>query len=272
MNLTAIIGLIAAFGVMVYGILGSGNLMNFYNFPSILITIGGALAILVASTPARILTDIPKHLKVIFAGKKQNAMAIIDTIVDFAQIARRSGLLALEERANQETDEFLKSSILQIVDGVDAGKVRAVLEANIDNVMARHEEAAGFYDKGAALGPAFGMIGTLIGLINMLKGLNVEAEGAAEMLGDNMSVALVTTFYGSVLANAIFMPLSNQLKSKSEEEYLCKVIIMEGVLSIQAGENPKYIREKLESLLSQKTRDKAAKKGASPASPESTEQ
>ena len=269
MNLTTIIGLIAAFGVMVYGIMGSGELLNFYDVPSIFITIIGAFAILVASTPARVLSDIPKHLKVIFAGKKQNAMAFIDTIVDFAQIARRSGLLALEEKANQETDEFLKSSILQIVDGVDAGKVRAVLEANIDNIMARHEEAAGFYDKGAALGPAFGMIGTLIGLINMLKGLDVEAEGAAAMLGKNMSVALVTTFYGSVLANAIFMPLSNQLKSKSEEEYLCKVIVMEGVLAIQAGENPKYIREKLESLLSQKTREKAAKKGGTPAASDS---
>lgn len=261
MNITIIVGLLAAFVLMVFGI-KLDSLGNFWDPDSVLITIGGTFAILIASTPLHKLSDIPKHMKVIFANQKQNPMQYIDTIVEFATIARRSGLLALEEKANQEKDPFLKLGVLQIVDGIDADKVRAMLESNIDNVMARHDEATTFYDRGASLGPAFGMIGTLIGLVNMLKKLDVEADGAAAELGNNMAVALITTFYGSVLANVIFMPMSNVLKTKNDEEFLCKTIIMEGVLSIQAGENPKYIREKLESLLSQKSREKLGKKAA----------
>ncbi|MCL2539019.1 MAG: MotA/TolQ/ExbB proton channel family protein [Oscillospiraceae bacterium] len=268
MNLTAIIGLLAGIAAQIYGIMDSGELINFYTLSGIIVTVFGTILALITGTPGRLLSQIPKHLGVVFKNQKNDAMGFVNRIVDFAQLARRSGLLALEERANQESDPFMKNAILQIVDGVDAEKVRAMLEGSIDNIMARHEEAAGFWEKAASLAPAFGMIATVIGLVNMLMGLDVTADGAAEALGANMSMALVTTFYGAFLANVVFSPIASQLKSKSEEEYLCKVIVMEGVLSIQAGENPKYIREKLESMLSQKARAKA---GAGAGSTESAE-
>jgi chemotaxis protein MotA len=263
-SISLILGIVAACILVVYGI-GMGNLNNFIDMPSVYITIGGTFATIMASFPLRVLSQVPKHLKIAFFGKKYDTMKYIDTLVDFAQVARRSGLLALEEKANQETDPFLKESILLIVDAVDPDKVRQMLEANLDNMLTRHEEGIAVYEKGAALGPAFGMIGTLIGLINMLKSLDVTNTEASSALGDGMSVALVTTFYGSVLANVVFLPIASQLKIKSEEEYLCKSIIVEGVLSIQAGENPRYINEKLVSLLERK---KAEQRKAASSKPE----
>lgn len=263
MNLTAIIGLLAGIAAMIYGIMESGSLINFYTLSGIIVTVVGTIFALIAGSPGRLLAAVPKHLGIAFGNQKNDAMEFVNKISDFAQLARRSGLLALEERANQESDPFLKNALLQIVDGVDAEKVRAMLEGSIDSLLARHEEGASFWERAASLSPAMGMIATVIGLVNMLMGLDVTAEGAADAIGPNMSLALVTTFYGAFLANVIFTPIANQLKAKSEAEYLCKTIVMEGVLSIQAGENPKYIREKLESMLSQKARAKAAGSGGS---------
>lgn len=261
MDLTTLIGIVVAIGLMLYGI-GFANLLNFWDLQSVIITIGGTFAGIFASFPLRVLKDIPKHMKIAFlGGSKFDAMRYIDTICEFAQIARKSGLLALEEKANQEKDEFLKSSVLLIVDAVDADKVRQMLNDELDNVASRHEEAISLYERGAAFGPAFGMIGTLIGLINMLKSLDVSSGDASSSLGEGMSVALITTLYGSFLANIIFTPISAKLGVKNAEEMLCKNIIVEGVLSIQSGENPKYIREKLTSLLSRGELKKAGKKG-----------
>ena len=258
-SISLIIGIVAGLALVVYGI-GMQNMGNFIDMSSVYITIGGTFSGIIASFPLRVLAGVPKHLKIAFFGPKYDAMKYIDTIVEFAQIARKSGLLALEEKANQEQDPFLKESVLLIVDAVDANKIRDMLNANLDNMMARHEEAISIYEKGAALGPAFGMIGTLIGLINMLKALDVTNSEASSALGEGMSVALITTFYGSMLANVVFSPIANQLKTKNDEEYLCRSIILEGILSIQSGENPKYIREKLVSLLERRTAERAAKK------------
>jgi chemotaxis protein MotA len=187
-------------------------------------------------------------------------MECIDKLEELAQLARKNGLLSLEEKANAETDPFFKQAIMLIVDANDPDKVRSILENDIECMSARHEEAAGLYDKASSVAPAFGMVGTLVGLINMLKSMNVE-EGAGD-LGSSMSTALITTLYGCVLAHMIFGPIASNLRTRDSEEVLCKQIIVEGIMSIQSGENPKFLREKLVTYMAQKQRDNSGGKKA----------
>ena len=180
---------------------------------------------------------------------------LIDLLVEMAQLARKNGLLALEEKANEVDDMFFKQGIMLIVDATEPEEVRGLLENELDTMSQRHEEALGIYNKASSYAPAFGMIGTLIGLINMLKGMDLDS-GCASNLGVDMSVALVTTFYGCVLANLILMPVAKKLSIRNEEELLYKQIMIEGILAIQAGDNPKFLREKLVTFVSQKERQK----------------
>ena len=243
MDLTTLIGLIFSGILMVYGI-GVDKLGNFIDVQSIFIVVGGTLAALIASYPFGILKEIPKHIRVLFRGKQYSIPPLIDQLVELSMIARQNGLLALEEQADEIKDPYLKHSILMIVDANDPDKVRLVLERELENMMTRHDQAAGLYEKGSAYAPAFGMIGTLIGLINMLKGMG-DMTSASATIGRDMSVALITTFYGCLLANAIFNPIAKKLRSRQDEEELYCSTIIEGILSIQAGENPQYLRERL---------------------------
>ncbi|NLV86538.1 MAG: motility protein A [Clostridiales bacterium] len=220
------------------------NLMSFFDLPSIAIVIGGVLTVLMLSFPVEQFTRVPKHMKIIFAPQQFVPEQYISILVDCAKKARVNGLLALEEDANAIEDVFLKNSLQMIVDSIDPDKVKTQMESWVNSVEERHIQERAFYDKGAAYGPAFGMIGTLIGLINMLKVLDDVAS-----VGPSMSVALVTTFYGSLLANVFFMPVSNKLRVRHDEEYLCMLIVCEGIQAIQSGENPKLIEDKLVHLL-----------------------
>ena len=152
--------------------------------------------------------------------------------------------------------ELLVFALLKTVDASDPDKVREMLEKQMDDMIARHDEAAGLYEKASAYAPAFGMIGTLIGLINMLKGLNLDGGGGASSLGADMSVALITTFYGSGFANIFCQPIAKKLRVReSEEELYCSTVI-EGLMGIQAGENPKMLREHLLSCMKQSQQKK----------------
>jgi chemotaxis protein MotA len=260
MNLSFIIGFIAAFILVVYGMVSGGSstaqvIKSFIDIPSIFITFGGSFSATVMSVPMKDLKSISKHIKVLLKKEKLNLNIYIDSIVDLGKEARLKGLLALEEKINnlELQDDFLKYCVMLIVDAVEPSKVRAQIENEIDLIEVRHARAWNVYDKCGAFGPAFGMLGTLIGLINMLA--NMDPSGGADALGKGMSVALVTTFYGSALANMICAPISNRLKAKHDEEMIIKELMMEGVLSIQSGENPKYIKEKLNSYLAQKDRE-----------------
>ncbi len=251
MDITSIIGIIAGFAFTIYGILGSGSIWNFYDAPSILIVIGGTISAIVASFPLSILKNVGKHMVIICSSKRFQPEPVIEILADFAQVARKDGLLALEGRVAEVDDPFLKKSVMYVVDAMDPDKIRSTLEQDIDNMSQRHSEQADMYIRGSAYAPAFGMIGTLIGLINMLKDMDLSS-GASESLGANMSVALVTTFYGCVLANLVFHPISSKLALRDDEERLYKEIIVEGVLAIQEGDNPKVLKERLASTLAQK--------------------
>ncbi len=254
-DIMSIIGLLLAFGLMVFGIMCSKKedggyefitttLESFFDLPSIIIVVGGVIACLMFSFPLSQFAKIPKHLGIIFSPKVYNPEVYIAKIVECAKKARANGLLALEEDTNEMTDAFMKNSFQMVVDSVDQEKVKEQMDCWLANLDDRHSSDRSFYDKGAELGPAFGMIGTLIGLINMLQNMS-----DIETLGPNMAVALVTTFYGSILANALFLPISNKLRVRHEEEYLCMTIIAEGVQAIQAGENPKLVQERLVHML-----------------------
>lgn len=250
MDITTIIGIIGGLAFIINGILGNGSIGNFIDTPSVMIVMGGTLCAVIASFPFSMLKNVGKHFMKLFSNKKFRVEPIIDLLVEFAQLARKNGLLALEEKANELDDPFFKQGILLVVDAMEADKVREMLETEVESMDQRHLDEIAIYEKAAAFAPAFGMIGTLIGLINMLKGMDLSA-GASSSIGKDMATALVTTFYGCILANLIFMPMAKKLRIRNEEEILYKQIIIEGVIGIQSGENPKNLKEKLVSLLHQ---------------------
>nr|WP_314462316.1 MotA/TolQ/ExbB proton channel family protein [uncultured Clostridium sp.] len=258
MDISLIVGWIMGVILIVYGITFE-KIGNFIDIPSVIIVVGGTIAALIASYPFKTLAQIPKHVGIMLNPKRYDAEKVIDTMVDMAKTARKKGLLVLEEQANGIKDPFLKQSIMLIVDAMDADKIREMLESEVSAMSERHDQDVSMYEKGTSVAPAFGMIGTLVGLVNMLKSMNMEA-GGSNSLGTDMSVALITTFYGCVLAHLLFGPMAKKLRIRNDEELLYKQIIIEGVLSIQAGDNPKYLEEKLLSYLSQAQQNKIAKK------------
>jgi len=257
MDLTTFIGIIAGLILVVYGI-GIGSLGNFWDVPSVLIVLGGTFSALIASYPIRVLKQLPKQFGILLKNP-YNPSEYIDQLYELAIIARKSGLLALEEKANDVKDPFLREGLMLIVDSTTPQQVEEIMNNSLDYIMERHAEITEFYEKGASYGPAFGMIGTLIGLVNMLMSMNME--DGSDGIGKNMGVALITTFYGSMLANVFFIPIAKKLQVRSDEESLCRRIIIEGILAIQSGENPTFLKEKLIAYLPQYEKNKEGKKG-----------
>ena len=258
MDFSSIIGLIAGLGLIVFGIMDGGVISGFISPASMAITFGGTIAATVIAFPFSSFKQIPGQLKIVLRKNKYNPHDYIATIVNFAQEARKKGLLSLEERASKEKDPFLRNSIMLLVDAIDPTKVKEMLENELDCLEERHSKGWYLYDKAAAFALAFGMIGTLIGLINMLANLNMDSAEASKLLGQGMSLALITTFYGSVAANLVLIPLANRLRMRHNEEMLCKEMVVDGVIAIQAGENPRHIEERLNAFLAEK--DKIGKR------------
>ncbi len=247
MDIASVIGLVVCFILMIFGmVFGKGFevLTGFADAPSALITFGGSFMCILASYTLPDFLGGLKSIKLIFKMSALNVPEIIQKIIDLSNVARKEGLLSLEEAAGEIEDDFLKKGILLVVDGTDPELVRAIMETELASVESRHKDKIGFWENVGAMGPAWGMIGTLIGLINMLRDLSDFAS-----IGPNMAVALVTTLYGAVLANWICAPVAAKLKGKNAEEMMVKEIEIEGLLSIQAGENPRVIEEKLKSFL-----------------------
>ena len=255
MNLSLIIGWVLSLGLVIFGIifdmdegLKMDQFMNFVELQSFLITVGGTVGCLVASFPGSYQKGVGKRLGIALKPKKYDPTKYISEIVDYAQVARTRGLLALEESANQCQDPFMKSSLMMIVDANDPEKVRGMLDDTIMFMCERHDQGRAFFEKGVSIFPAFGMLGTLVGLINMLNGLDLESGDTSSLTG-GMAVALITTFYGSLFANVLFAPVASALQNVHNDELLCMQIIEEGVLAIAGGSNPRYIQEKLEFML-----------------------
>ena len=245
MNISLIVGWVISIGLVLYGIFSGGKISDFIDPPSLAITIGGTIGCLVASFPLSYLAGVPKKFGMALFPKKYKPEKYISEIVEYAKIARGRGLLALEESANGCKDAFMKSALMLIVDANDADKVRAMLDDAINFMCDRHDNGRAFFEKGVGIFPAFGMLGTLVGLVNMLATMDSNPDG----LASGMATALITTFYGSLFANVFFAPLASSLQNVHNDELLCMQIIEEGVLAIAAGSNPRYIQEKLEFML-----------------------
>jgi chemotaxis protein MotA len=238
-------GLIAGVVFIVVSILLNGELGTFADLPSVMITIGGAFSATLIAHPMDKFVNSLKSVSLVFKNQTMNEGEVIGKIIELSNVARKEGLLALEEATESIQDDFLKKGILLIVDGTDPELVRNILETELAFIQGRHNSVKAFWEKLGELGPAWGMIGTLIGLVNMLKKLDDPSA-----IGPSMAVALLTTMYGSILANLFCVPFANKLGIRNSEEVLLKEVMIEGLLSIQAGENPRVIEEKLKAFLS----------------------
>lgn len=254
MDIATILGLVFGFGFVVWGIMGSGDIISYIHRSSLLIVLGGTLGATMIAYPINDLKGIGKIFKKAFFYKEVSVSGVIEQIIELANVARKEGLLSLEEFGDKLDDEFLKKGINLIVDGTDPELVRSILETELTFLEERHDQAKGILESMGAYAPAFGMIGTLIGLINMLKEMDDPSA-----IGPSMSVALITTFYGSLFANVVFLPLAQKLTVRSKSEVLLKELMVEGLLSIQAGENPRIIEEKLKTFITPGQRKKLQK-------------
>jgi chemotaxis protein MotA len=246
MDLATILGLVLGFALItVVMILDGGSPAELFSAPqAILLTIGGALIATIISYPMSSLGKIPKWFMKAFFSKKENPVEVIDTLTKMADKARREGLLALEEESKKLENEFMRKGIMMGVDGVDASQVRAILETDIHHMEERHHSGIGFFEKCGGYGPTMGIIGTVMGLISVLQELDNPGE-----LGHSIAVAFLATLWGILSANLIWLPLAGKLRSNSQEEVAYKQLVMEGILCLQAGENPRIVREKLMAFL-----------------------
>lgn len=248
MDLASIIGLILCFVMCAFGIVtnaGIGNIGRYLDPASAIITFGGSFFAVMAMKSMADYVGGLKSFMLVFKVPAVDVKGMIQKIIDLSNIARKEGLLSLEEAASDLDDEFMKKGILLIVDGTDPELVRGIMETELVSTEDRHKNKITFWEDLGAMGPAWGMIGTLIGLVNMLYEMDDPSS-----IGPSMAVALITTLYGSMLANWICAPVAGKLKSNNANEIMIKEIMIEGLLSIQAGENPRVIEEKLKSFLS----------------------
>jgi len=239
--------------MLMFGIIDAGGIQSvgsYVDFPSALITFGGSFAAVLTQYSLNDYVAGLKSITLVFKMPNANTAEVIQKIIELSNVARKEGLLSLEEAASDLDEPFLRKGILLIVDGTDPELVRAIMETELLSLEGRHKAKIGFWEQLASMGPAWGMIGTLVGLVNMLN--NMEDAGA---IGPAMAVALITTLYGSLLANWICTPVANKLKANNGTEMMIKEIMIEGLLSIQAGENPRVIEEKLKSFLAPKDRN-----------------
>ena len=264
MDITTIVGMLFCFAMVFLGIVtgaeGFASLRHFGDPTSVFITLGGSIACMLMQ--AKSIPDFIACLKSIGIAMKKHDMDVaggITNIINLSNTARKEGLLALEEAAGDIDDDFLKKGIMLIVDGTDPELVRNIMETELGAIDERHNEKISFWGNWGGMGPAWGMIGTLIGLVNMLYNMDDMS-----MIGPNMAVALLTTLYGSLLANWICIPISFKLKMHNENEIRMKEVMVEGLLSIQAGENPRVIEEKLKSFLAPGSRGGGEEGGDAP--------
>ena len=257
MDIASLVGIVLCFGMLAFGILNATPYVNRYlDLPSAIITFGGAFfAVMTSKSMAEYIAGLKSFL-LVFKSPVIDVKAMIQKIIDLSNIARKEGLLSLEEAAGDLDDEFMKKGILLIVDGTDPELVRGIMETELLSTEDRHKSKIAFWEDLSTMGPAWGMIGTLIGLINMLAKLSDPSS-----IGPSMAVALVTTLYGSLIANWLCNPTAAKLKVNNDEEIRIKEITVEGLLSIQAGENPRVIEEKLKSFLSPKMREGMTEQG-----------
>ncbi len=250
MDLATVVGLVLTlallFGAMAMGV-GIGA---YIDVPSLLIVFGGTTGVLMIGFKMDQIKSLVKYFMIAIKPPQENLPELIKKMVDYSTKARRDGILALESDANNESNEFLKKGLSMAVDGSEPDTIRALLESDMEQTSSRHKLNASIFDQMAGFSGAMGMVGTLIGLVAML--LNMADPSA---IGPSMAVALLTTMYGAMIGNIIGAPVANILNIRDGDERLAKSLILEGIMAIQAGDNPRTLEAKLLSFLPPKERE-----------------
>ena len=245
MDLGTIIGISVGFVLIFMSIITSGgSLAAYLSLSSFIMTMGGSFAALLVSNPLSRVLGIMKYINITLKVPVYEEERIISRLVTFSEKARREGLLALEDDLEEVEDEFLRKGIQLVVDGTDPEIIKSILYTELNQIQERHVLGQNMFDQWGKLAPAFGMIGTLAGLIAMLA--NIEDKSS---IGSGMALALITTMYGAIFSNLIFIPFKSKLEDRDKSETLVKEIMIEGILSIQSGDNPRILEEKLLSFL-----------------------
>ncbi|MEF2230365.1 MAG: motility protein A [Pseudodesulfovibrio sp.] len=249
MDLGTIIGIVLSFGLVVSAILTGSSLMIFVSIPSVFIVIGGTLGAALVNYPMSYVIGVIGVIKNTFFSNLESPQDVIERFKDYANRARREGILSLEPLIKEIDDDYMRKGLQLTVDGLEPQTIQEILETEISYLSERHAMGADVVAVMGTLAPAMGMIGTVIGLVQMLQTMSDPST-----IGPAMAVALLTTLYGALLANLLFNPMSGKLKARSKEEVLLREMIMEGILAISKGENPRIIEEKLNSYLPPKDR------------------
>jgi chemotaxis protein MotA len=251
MDIGTVIGVAVCVTSLAIGlIVGGAPLLIYYDLSSIFITILGSFGALIVTHPISHIMNMPKFLKVAFSSPKFEEERIITQLVAFSEKARRDGILALEDDLESIEETFLRQGIQLVVDGTDPEIIKTVLYTELGKIEARHEIGSSIWDDWGKTAPAFGMIGTLTGLIAMLR--NLEDKSA---IGAGLSQALLTTLYGAFLSYGFMLPFRRRLEERNNEEILVKEIMIEGILAIQSGDNPRILEEKLLAFLPPERRE-----------------
>ncbi len=249
MDISTIVGLVMGTALLLWAVMSKSDIGAFSDAGSVAIVLGGAVSAAMISFPLRNILGVAKVVKNCFFAKSNDPNELITDLVGFAEIARRDGILALENVAADIKDPFLVSGVQMAVDGTDPDLIEAIMVSDLEAVEARHSEGKALFDNIGKYAPAFGMIGTLIGLVIMLQNMSDPSS-----IGPAMAVALLTTLYGALLANLIAQPMADKLGLRSREELMLKMIIIKGVMSIQSGDNPRIVEQKLKTFLPNRAR------------------
>jgi len=250
MDIATIIGVILGFTVIVWAMLLGGSLRVFWDMPSVAITIGGMLCATLIHFSLPQFLGVFSVIKKTIITKVPSPSELIQRMVNYATINRRDGALALEQELGRINDAFLIKGLQMIVDGQDPEGIRELMSLEIQYLQERHSNGKKILEFMGSAAPAFGMIGTLIGLVQMLRNLS-----SPDQIGSGMAVALITTFYGALVANLIFLPLAGKLGLYSKAETIAKEMIIEGICAVAKGDNPTTVREKLQVFVSQSKRE-----------------
>jgi len=244
MDIATILGVISAFGLVCVAIFIGGGINLFINIPALMIVIGGTLGATMINYPLRDVVGVFKIAKNALQTKKISISELITTFIRLSHISRKEGILALENEIKAVRDGFFVKGVQLSIDGLEPEQIRDILETEVEFTISRHQLGAEIFLTMGTFSPALGMIGTLIGLVQMLQTLDDPSK-----IGPAMAVALLTTFYGSIMANIVCLPIAGKLRTRSKEEVLSKEMTIQGILSLASGDNPRILEQKLKAFM-----------------------
>ena len=247
MDVTTSLGIVVAIVALLASVvMEGGHLASLFSLPAFVLVIGGTLGATAVGFTLEELKTVPRLFQIAFQRQKYDEYQVIQLLVSFAERARREGLLALEDELNEMPvdNDFLRKGIQLVIDGIDGELLRSIMETELTFIQERHERGAAIFEAAGGFAPTMGIIGTVMGLVHVLGNLS-----DTETLGPAIAVAFIATLYGVGVANIVFLPIAAKLKNSSSHEILLLEVTLEGILSVQAGDNPRTVEEKLKAFL-----------------------